>query len=86
MTSTKDERLLKGEKTVTQEKLLFDQSVGTRIFVRDPTDNGKVLRDENRAKLFEWCENNCHGRYWVGMGFVRLELDEDVLLFKLSWM
>lgn len=86
MTTTENARLLKGEKTVTQEKLLFDQSLGTQIFIRDPIDNGKVLREESRARLFDWCELNCHGRYWVGMGFVRLELDEDVVLFKLMWL
>lgn len=86
ITNINSERLLKGERTVSHEKLLFDQSIGTQIFVRDPIDNGKVLREESRAKLFEWCELNCHGRYWVGMGFVRFELDEDVMLFKLSCM
>lgn len=81
-----NKRLLTVEPTVTKEKLLFDQSLGTQIFVRDPIDNGKVLREESRARLFDWCELNCHGRYWVGMGFVRLELDEDVVLFKLMWL
>lgn len=86
MTNTDSKRLLTVDPTVTKEKLLFDQSLGTQIFIRDPIDNGKVLREESRAKLFEWCELNCHGRYWVGMGFVRFELDEDVVLFKLIWL
>jgi hypothetical protein len=83
--NTDSKRLLTVEPSVTKDKLLFDQTIGTQIFVRDPIDGGKVLREESRNKLFEWCETNCHGRYWVGMGFVRLELDEDVILFKMIW-
>jgi hypothetical protein len=83
---TNAQRLLKAEPRITVEKLLFDQTIGTQIFVRDPIDNGKVLREENRAVLFDWCEANCQGRYWVGMGFVRLELDEDIMLFRLRWL
>lgn len=81
-----EKRLLTVEPNITFDRLLFDQSIGTQIFVKDPVDNGKVLREENRAVLFEWCETNCSGRYWVGMGFVRLELNEDIVLFKMRWL
>lgn len=86
MINTHSKRLLTVEPIVTKDKLLFDQTIGTQIFITDPIDGNKVLREESRAKLYEWCEANCHGRYWVGMGFVRFELDEDVLLFKLIWL
>ena len=81
-----EKRLLTVEPTITFDRLLFDQTIGTQIFVKDPKDNSKVLCEESRAEFFAWCETNCVGRYWVGMGFVRLELDEDLLLFKLSWL
>lgn len=56
-----------------------------RHYVRDPVDNGRVLRDQTRNAMFEWCKQNCKGRYWIGMGFGQFEDPDDVLLFKLRW-
>jgi hypothetical protein len=35
--------------------------------------------------LFDWCDANCQGRFWVGMGFGRFEHKDDAVLFELSW-
>lgn len=65
-------------------KLLFDHDV-PRIYIRDPVDGGCVLRNDSRDMLFKWCEENCKGRYWIGMGFGQFELKDDAILFKLRW-
>lgn len=64
--------------------LLYNSDV-PRIYISDPVDGGPILRDESREMLFKWCEENCQGSYWIGMGFGQFELDEDALLFKLRW-
>lgn len=56
-----------------------------RIYVRDPTDRGRVLRESNRDILFAWCRENCRGRFWIGMGFGQFELEEDAVAFSLRW-
>lgn len=71
-------------KHVPLDRLLI-QDHGTRVWVRDPVDGGKVLRDESRDQLFLWCADNCQGRFWIGMGFGKFELEEDALLFNLRW-
>lgn len=58
---------------------------GTRVSIRDPIDGGYILRDSSREELFEWCRSNCSGAYWVGMGFVEMEMEQDVILFRLAW-
>lgn len=60
-------------------------STGIRVKVRDPVDNCSVLRNSSRDLLFEWCAQNCRGKFWIGMGFGKFELDEDAVLFKLTW-
>ena len=59
---------------------------GIRVYVRDPIDQGKVFRNKTRDMFFDWCNENCTGRYWVGMGFGMFELQDDATLFKLRWM
>ena len=83
--STDTKRLLTTDPSLTFSRLMLMDRSGIQLFVKDPTDGGNILRDENRNMFFEWCEHHCKGRYWVGMGFVRLELDEDVTLFRLTW-
>lgn len=56
-----------------------------RIYVCDPTDRGRILRDANRELLFDWCRDNCQGRFWVGMGFGQFDLEEDAAMFALRW-
>lgn len=56
-----------------------------RIYVGDPKDGLKVLRDKSRDELFDWCKNNCRGRFWIGMGFGQFEMEEDAVLFSLTW-
>jgi hypothetical protein len=55
-----------------------------RLWVKDPVDGGKVLKNSSRDILFEWCDKNCSGRYWVGMGFIDFELVSDYTLAILS--
>lgn len=84
--NTDTKRLLTVEPSLTASRLMFNVDAGTKIFPKDPTDGNSVFRDVNRNMFFEWCEHHCKGRYWVGMGFVQLELEEDIMLFKLSWL
>lgn len=84
--NTDTKSLLTVEPSLTVSRLMFLEDAGTKIFTTDPTDGSSVFRNENRNMFFEWCEHHCKGRYWVGMGFVQLELKEDILLFKLSWL
>jgi hypothetical protein len=51
-----------------------------RLWLRDPIDGTRVLRESTRDDLFDWCEQHCSGRFWVGMGFMDFELDEDYVL------
>lgn len=57
----------------------------TRIKVRDPTDGLQILSDDTRAMMFNWCKENCRGRYWIGMGYGEFELETDSILFRLTW-
>lgn len=57
----------------------------TRVKVRDPTDGMQILSDDTRAMLFNWCKDNCQGRYWIGMGYGEFELETDSILFRLTW-
>lgn len=66
------------------DRLIFGE-VGNKVVVRDPIDNSHVFSDSTRDMLFNWCDENCTGRYWVGMGFGMFELQEDATLFKLRW-
>jgi hypothetical protein len=68
-------------------RLLMDGDIRDQhtVWVRDPIDGGRVLRDASRDQMFEWCEANCTGRYWIGMGFGRFELADDALLFSMRW-
>lgn len=56
-----------------------------RVYVRDPVDNGIILRGGSRDMLFSWCNENCQGRYWIGMGFGQFEFANDAFLFRLAW-
>lgn len=67
-----------------KDKLLFEE-VGIMVWIRDPIDHGNILRDESRDMLFDWCEQTCRGRFWIGMGFGRFEYDDDALMFRLRW-
>lgn len=51
------------------------------INVRDLVDNLTIPGES----LFEWCDKNCQGRFWIGMGFCKFELEEDATLFRLTW-
>lgn len=66
------------------DKLLIED-VGIMVWVTDPVDGGAILRDQSRDMLFDWCRDNCRGRYWIGMGFGRFEFEDDALLFRLGW-
>ncbi len=66
------------------DKLLIED-VGIMVWVKDPIDNGNVLRDQSRDMLIDWCSDNCRGRFWIGMGFGRFEFEDDALLFRLGW-
>ncbi len=64
---------------------LLLHSPGIKIKVRDPIDHGSILRESSRDLLFEWCQENCEGHYWIGMGFGEFELESDSILFMLRW-
>jgi hypothetical protein len=70
---------------IDTDRLLLDLDVGLTIRIKDPIDSGRILRAESRDRLFAWCDTNCQGRFWVGMGFGRFELKDDAVLFELSW-
>ncbi len=70
---------------INDNRLLFHSINAIRIYINDPIDNGKTLRDSSRDMFFNWCEEHCIGKYWVGMGFCEFELEDDVTLFKLTW-
>jgi hypothetical protein len=72
--------------TPQQKAQLLHSKFGIQVFIRDPIDNGRVMRDDTRNTVFEWCFENCNGKFWVGMGFGRFELEEDATLFKLRWL
>lgn len=66
-------------------KIKITSDAPIRIYVRDPTDNRPVIREANRTMLFEWCKENCRGRFWIGMGFGQFEIEEDAAMFALRW-
>jgi hypothetical protein len=51
-----------------------------RLWIKDPVDGGLILRDSSREMLFKWCEEHCQSRYWVGMGFIDFESENDFVL------
>lgn len=67
------------------DRLLMGDIGGITVYIKDPDDGMKVLRDKNRDMLFFWCQDNCKGKYWIGMGFGKFELQEDATLFALRW-
>jgi hypothetical protein len=71
-------------KPYQNSKLLIGDD-GIRVYIRDPIDHSRVLRNDTRTMLFNWCNDNCKGKYWVGMGFGMFELENDATLFKLRW-
>lgn len=56
-----------------------------QIYIKDPVDGGRVLRNTSRDEIFAWCEEHCTGKYWIGMGFGIFELECDEVLFKMRW-
>lgn len=64
---------------------MFEMCDPIRIQIVDPLDGGRILRNDSRDMLFDWCLGNCRGGYWVGMGFGLFELEDDALLFRLRW-
>ena len=70
---------------ILPERLLILESPETRVYIKDPTDGGNVLRNDNREMLFQWCNINCKGKFWIGMGFGKFEYDEDRILFTMTW-
>jgi len=54
-------------------------------YIKDPVDGGKILRNDSRDMLFDWCETHCQGKFWIGMGFGQFELESDAALFLLTW-
>lgn len=59
--------------------------VPTRLWVRDPINGHRILQENSRDKLFNWCAENCTGDYWVGMGYMDFELEEDFVLAVLTY-
>lgn len=57
----------------------------TKVKVKDPVDGLGILRDSSRELMFAWCDNNCKGEFWIGMGFGKFELEQDAILFRLTW-
>ena len=72
--------------TQKQKDQLLIGAETIRIYIRDPIDNARVLRSETREQVFDWCFENCEGKFWIGMGFGRFELADDATLFKLRWL
>lgn len=67
-----------------KDRILLDHAP-EHHYIRDPVDGGRILSSESRAMLFDWCEENCQGKYWIGMGFGQFELAADAVLFRLTW-
>jgi hypothetical protein len=55
-----------------------------RLWLRDPIDGARVLRNVSRDRFETWCNENCQGKYWVGMGFIDFELINDYYFAILS--
>lgn len=55
-----------------------------RLWINDPIDGSAILRESSRQMFDNWCEEHCSGRFWVGMGFIDFELQEDWALATLS--
>ncbi len=68
------------------ESITFGTGGHIRVWTRDHVDGGQVLTYRFWMDLAEWCEHNCQGRYWVGMGLVDFEHEDDALLFRMRWL
>jgi len=55
-----------------------------RLWLRDPIDGARVLRNISRDMFETWCNEHCQGKYWVGMGFIDFELINDYYFAILS--
>lgn len=55
-----------------------------RLWIRDPSDGQSIFREKSRDSLETWCNNNCQGKYSVGMGFIDFELVGDYTLAVLT--
>ncbi len=64
---------------------LWHKDAAKRYYIKDPIDGGRILRNESRDKIFEWCEKHCEDRYWIGMGFGMFKSEKDAALFLLRW-
>jgi hypothetical protein len=71
-------------KHVPLDRLLI-QDDGIKVQVVDPIDGGPVLRNDSRDHMFDWCADNCRGKFWIGMGFGRFELQKDAVAFSMRW-
>jgi hypothetical protein len=63
-----------------------EYTAGYCLWLRDPISNRRILSDETRKVLSEWCDKNCQGRYRVGMCYVDFELDSDFCLAVLHYL
>jgi hypothetical protein len=41
--------------------------------------------DYNRIEITKWCESNCQARFYVISLTAYFELENDAMLFKLTW-
>jgi len=75
--------------SVTQrniEALQNMQDKFIRVYIKDPVDGMSILSNDNREMLYKWCEENCQGPFWIGMGFGMFIEEEDASLFALRWV
>ena len=68
----------------TTDPYLWQQDA-KRYYIRDPIDGGRILRNESRRQLQNWCEQHCEDAYWIGMGFGQFKSEKDAALFLLRW-
>ena len=74
---------------MTEDGLITDSYLwhqdAKRYYIKDPIDGGRILRNESRRQLQNWCEKHCEDRYWIGMGFGQFKSEKDAALFLLRW-
>ena len=72
------------ENSLTTDHYLWQQDA-KRYYIKDPVDGGRVLRNDSRHEIHEWCKQHCKDRYWIGMGFGQFKSEKDAALFLLRW-
>ena len=73
--------------TTKNEILLFNSITFTNILRFGPPEHryNSSFKDEYKAELKQWCEENCEGLYAIGRNYLEFQLDNDYVLAKLTY-